>query len=287
MKQVVWIVALLIIIGGCSSTKNPNKKPVILVSILPQKTFVEKIAGDDFQVEVLIPHGASPATYSLLPSQMTNISGAVMWFRIGYVGFELSWADKIIEANSKMEVVNLSEGISLIVGSRDEKNGKPVGVDPHIWLSPVRVKKMAQKITDELVKLNPKNYSKYQAKMLTFIKEIEETDIAIREEMRKFAGSKFISYHPSLSYFALDYQLVQLSLEQGGKEATVAHMADLVKTARDENIKVIYIQSDFDKEGAQAFAGEIGGEAIQIWPLAPEWSENMLMISHILSDNFR
>lgn len=286
MKQVVWILALFVILGGCSSNKKQEKKPVILVSILPQKTFVEKIVGDDFDVRVLIPHGASPATYSLLPSQMTDISEAILWFRMGYLGFERSWADKIIEANPEMKVVNLSEGVSMVVGERDEKTKKPIGIDPHIWLSPGRVRKMANTIGNELVQIYSQNYEQYQANILAFFKEIDETDLAIRKEMRPFAGRKFISYHPSLTYFALDYGLIQLSLEQDGKEATVAHMAELVKTARDENIKVIYIQSDFDKEGAQAFAEEIGGEAIQIWPLATEWSENLLMISRIISDNF-
>jgi zinc transport system substrate-binding protein len=229
-----------------------------LVSILPQKTFVEKIAGDDFEISILIPHGANPTTYSILPTQMAEISDASIWFRMGYVGFELSWADKIIQTNPEMKVVDLSKGLDLIAARKDESTGELTGVDPHIWLSPTLVKKMVRTIRDELIVLRP-----------------------------DFEGRKFISFHPSLSYFAREYGLEQFSLEQRGKEPTPGHIANLVSMARAENIRVIYIQSDFDRENARMFAGEINGEAIQVWPLNPEWAENLVSMARILSDNFK
>ena len=85
------LIFMILFLLGCGAPKKEEVKPSsnILVSILPQKTFVEKIAGDDFKVNVLIPPGTSPAAYSLTPSQMAEIAGSPMWFRIGYIGFEL------------------------------------------------------------------------------------------------------------------------------------------------------------------------------------------------------
>ncbi len=127
------------------------------VSILPIKTFVEEIAGNDFEINVLLPPGASPADFTMVPSQLKNIARSETWFRIGYIGFEYSWKEKIAQANKKMKVVNLTEGLDLISNEylpSGEKSSTG-GINPHTWLSPTLVKQMADRITEELLLLNP------------------------------------------------------------------------------------------------------------------------------------
>jgi zinc transport system substrate-binding protein len=288
MRYFLYVVISLMFLSGCGpQTPRNEEKPVVLVSILPQKTFVSKIAGDDFDISILIPHGANPTTYSLLPAQMTEIAKASVWFKMGHVGFELSWGDKILQTNAALKVVDLSAGLDLIAARNDETTGTMTGVDPHIWLSPSLVKKMAASIRDELVALRPDRRESYHLNYQQFMKEIDDADLEIRQLLKGFEGRKFISFHPSLSYFAREYGLEQFSLEQRGKEPTPGHIANLVSMARAENIKVIYIQSDFDRENARMFAGEIDGEAIQVWPLNPEWAENLVSMARLLSDNFK
>lgn len=287
MKRNISFILVLILFSqiGCNRpSSNTAEKEIILVSILPQKTFVEKIAGDDFQVEVLIPHGANPTTYSLLPAQMAFVEKAILWFRMGYVGFELSWADKIVESSSGIKVSDLSLDVDLIIGS--DGNGQRQGVDPHFWLSPKEVRKMAVTIRDELVAIYPERTDQYNIGLQELLKEIDDTELQIRQLLDEYQGRTFISFHPSLSYFARDFGLQQLSIEQGGKEPTSAHIARLADIAKAENIRVIYIQSDFDRENARMFAQEINGEAIQVWPLNPAWSENMILMAKLLRDHF-
>lgn len=288
MKYIVNFLIIILIASGCGpQTPKQNEKPIVLVSILPQKTFVEKIAGDDFEISILIPHGANPTTYSILPAQMAEISDAGIWFRMGYVGFELSWADKIIQTNPEMKVVDLSKGLDLIAARKDESTDELTGVDPHIWLSPTLVKKMVRSIRDELITLRPDRTEAYNLAYQQYMKEIDETDLQVKQLFKGFEGRKFISFHPSLSYFAREYGLVQFSFQQMGKEPTPSQVANLVNIARADNIKVIYIQSEFDIENARMFAQEIGGEIIQVWPLNPDWSENLIEVARLISGNFR
>ena len=287
MRYVVNFLLILLIASACGQqAPKQTEKPIVLVSILPQKTFVEKIAGDDFEISILIPHGANPTTYSILPAQMVEISDADLWFRMGYVGFELSWADKIIQTNPEMKVVDLSKGLDLIAARKDESTGALTGVDPHIWLSPTLVKKMVRTIRDELIALRPDRSEAYNLAYQQYMKEIDETDLQVKELLNGFEGRKFISFHPSLSYFAREYGLEQYSFQQMGKEPTPSQVVSLVNIARADNIKVIYIQSDFDRENARMFAQEIGGEIIQVWPLNPDWSENMITVARLISENF-
>lgn len=292
MKRIILLFVVVAFLFACNSNKSGNQddgRPVITVSILPQKTFVEKIGGDDFKINVLVPPGASPAAYTLLPSQLKDIARSEVWFRIGYIGFEQSWQEKIKQANKEMRVVDLSKGLDLIYGE-EEQHGDHVhvgGVDPHIWMSPSLVKKMAKRIVDVLAELRPENSDKYQAGYMKFVKEIDQLDIKIRNELKEFRGSEFITFHPSLAYFAREYGLVQYSLETGGKEPTPQHLREVVDLAKENDINVIYIQTEFDRDHARVFADEINGEIVEIRPLDPQWSENLMEITHIFVDNFK
>lgn len=285
------LITLAVLMYSCNSNQNKKtsqEKPVVIVSIIPQKTFVQKIAGDDFEVLVLVPHGASPESYSLLPSQLKDISQAKAWFRIGYVGFELSWKDKVEELNKNMQVVDLSKGLDLIQ-EEEVHHGDHVhvgGIDPHTWMSPKLVKQMAKKMTDVLSEISPEKATEYKANYMKFVKEIDELDIELRNAFKDYKGRTFITFHPSLSYFARDYGLTQLALESGGKEPTPQHMAGVVELARNENIGVIYIQSEFDRDHARVFAEEIRGKVIEVRPLSPEWEENLREIANLFIDNF-
>lgn len=291
MKRLIFLLALVIVFASCSNNKKKQENAVadvVTVSILPQKTFVEKIAGDDFEINLLIPPGSSPAAYTLLPSQLKDITRSAIWFRIGYIGFEHSWADKIAQANTDMKVVNISEGLDLIADEM-EQHGDHVhieGVDPHVWLSPTMVKEMAKVILDELSALKPEKAADYKANYMRFVKECDQLNIELKNQLKDYAGKKFIVFHPSLSYYAREYGLEQYSLESGGKEPTPQHLKEVVDMANSEGIKVIYIQSEFDREHARVFAEEIGGEIVQVWPLNPEWEENLRQMTQILIDNF-
>ncbi len=297
LKQVYILIMMKIIhailylaIGflfSCSSPqnrKNNEEKQVITVSILPLKTFIEEIAGNDFEVNLLLPPGASPADFTLVPSQLKNIARSEIWFRIGYIGFEYSWRDKIEQANRNMKVVDLSEGLDLISDENlpSGEKSKLAGINPHTWLSPNLVKQMVSRITEELKLLNPEKKQEYQDNLVRFMQKADELDGEIRAALKDYEGRQFILFHPSLSYFAREYNLVQYSLEPGGKEPTPLRMAALVDFAKEQEIRVIYIQSDLDREQARVFAEEINGEVVQMWPLNPAWFENLREITEIL-----
>ena len=290
MTRLFLAVAIVLLIS-CNSNKNKSKqdeRPVVTVSILPIETFVKKIAGDDFKVNVLLPPGASPADFTLIPSQLKDIARSEVWFRIGYIGFEYSWKDKIQQANRNMKVVDLSAGLDLISSETLPSGQKSStgGINPHTWLSPALVKQMAEQITEELSLMNPEKEEVYERNLNQFLQEIEQLDNEISTALKNYAGRHIILFHPSLSYFARDYGLVQLSLEPGGKQPTPQRMAALVDFAKNEDIGVIYIQSDMDREQARVFAEEIDGEVVAMWPLNPDWKENLIEITEILVKHF-
>ena len=148
------------------------------------------------------------------------------------------------------------------------------------------VKQMAKVILDELSALKPEKAAEYQSNYRRFAEECDQLNSDLKNQLKDYAGRKFIVFHPSLSYFAREYGLDQYSLESGGKEPTPQHLREVVDIAKAEGIKVVYIQSEFDREHARVFADEIGGQIVQVWPLNPEWEENLRSMTQTLIDNF-
>lgn len=268
---------LFIILLACQPGKKTNQKDIITVSILPQKYFIERIAGDLVQVNVLIPPGASPATYSLVPSQLKDIVYSKAWFRMDHLGFELSWFGKISNANPQMEIFVLSKGIDLISAEQEEHGDHEHmgGVDPHFWMAPREVLIIAENTLKALIKLYPDQETIFKANFEKLKADIAEVDNHITGILADVKNRSFLVFHPALTYFARQYGLEQIALENMGKEPSPKHVKEVVQFAIDKNIKVVFIQKEFDRENAQIIAEEIGGKVIQINPLNYNWVEQM------------
>ncbi|MDX9881128.1 MAG: zinc ABC transporter substrate-binding protein [Prolixibacteraceae bacterium] len=272
-----YFVILFIVFISCQVARKGGQKDVITVTILPQKYFVERIAGELAEVNVLIPPGASPELYSLVPSQLKDVVRSKAWLRMGHVGFELSWTDKIIAANPDMQTFVLSEGIDLIVGEeeRHDDHAHAGGVDPHFWMSPREVFIIAENTMKALVQLYPDHELLFRENFEKLKTDIEETDRHISEVLAGTRNRSFLVFHPALTYFARQYGLEQVALEKMGKEPSPKHVKEVVQFAREKNIRVIFIQKEFDRTNARIIAEEINGSIVQINPLAYDWLAQM------------
>ena len=99
------------------------------------------------------------------------------------------------------------------------------------------------------------------------------------------ADNTFLIYHPALSYFARDYGLKQISIEEGGKQPSPASLKTLIETCRNEGVRVIFVQQEFDQRNAQLIASELGIEIVPINPLNYNWIEEMLRIAKALKND--
>jgi zinc transport system substrate-binding protein len=148
-------------------------------------------------------------------------------------------------------------------------------LDPHIWMSPINVRIMVQNICDGLVKIDPDNKTYYEVNRDAYLQELTELDQDIRDGLSGLTNRKFMVYHPSFGYFAQEYGLTMIAVEDEGKEPTAAGIKNLVDQAEEYNIKVIFVSPQFNQQSAEVIASEIGGEVISIDPLARDYITNM------------
>jgi zinc transport system substrate-binding protein len=307
--KTIIIVLLSLLIQNNVFAKDPLQ---VFVSIVPQKYFVEQIGKDLVEVQVMVQPGASPHTYEPRPLQMTELSKAGIYFAIG-VTFENAWLNKISSSNPNLMIVHTEKNIQKIpmAAHHHNDNGHKHGennhhgeeahgkepdhdhhhhdgiLDPHIWLSPPLVKIQARNILDALQQVDPVNNSTYEANYKDFIAEIDLLHADIENIFSGKEGTPFMVFHPSWGYFAKAYGLKQVPIEVEGKDPKPAQLMEIIKYAKVQGIKVIFVQPQFSFRNAEMVAKEINGKVVSIDPLAYNWPENLREVASIFGEVFK
>lgn len=277
---------LLLLLSSCSDTSKKEGDRIITVTIEPQRYFTEAIAGDKFTVVSMVPKGSNPESYDPSPKQLVSLGNSEAYFRIGHIGFETIWMDRLTQNAPKVKVFDLSKGVDFIKEA-DYAHGDHVhagGVDPHIWNSTINAKIIAHNILDALCALDSTHNTYYKERHASLIQQIEATDSIISSLLidNEYADHAFMIYHPALAYFARDYNLQQICIEEGGKEPSPKQLKDLMEAAMNEDVRIIFIQPEFDKRNAEIIAEQTGTKVVPVNPLSYQWEEEMIHIAKSL-----
>ncbi len=303
----IFAICAILLFSGCTEkvqensteTEASSDKLIVAVSISPQAEFVEQIGGDKVSTVVMIPPGASVHSYEPTPSQLKDLSNAKIYVEVGSgVDFELAWMDDLLSVNSDMYVVNSSKGIQFRTMGEDEQeehaeeaeNGTEehteeeehdhTGLDPHVWTSPQEAKIMVKNIYEGLVDVDPENEATYKQNYDSYIAKLDEADAKLKAALAGKEGSSFIVYHPAWGYLADDYGLHEISIEVEGKEPSAQDMQKLIDEAKEKGIKVVFVQSGFSTASAETIATQIGGEVVEVDPLAKDYIDNLDRVSN-------
>ena len=256
-----------------ASEDNKNKLPVF-VSIEPQAYFVERIGGSRVSVNVLVHPGENPATYTPTPAQMSKLAKAGIFFRIG-VPFENIFMKKIQSTMKHLHIIDTRKGIKLRQMEGRRHHVEKGGNDPHIWLNPALVKQQAETMLYALIELDPEGKDEYTANYESFAKDLDALNETIKETLASVKGGNILVFHPVLGYFTDAYGLRQIAIEVEGKAPKGRNLAILIKKARQEDIRVIFIQPQFDRTAAQKIADAINGKLVLLDPLARDYLNNL------------
>ncbi len=287
----------LVLCLNVASAKDFNaQKPIISVSIAPVGYFVQKIAKNSVDINLIIPPNSDEHTMDFKPSVVADLQKSAVYFTIG-LEIEAILADKFKD----IKIVDISDGIAKMSDTHSHKHHEHNHAhdshkssdkahahshkdshsrkDPHIWLDPILVKTIAQNIAKTLRKLYPQNAKFYAQNLAEFEKELDTLHAQISNILSQSKHKKFIIYHPSLSYFALRYNLTQIPVEILGKEPKARDLQAIIHLAKKEQIRTIFVQAGFAQKSAKTLAKELGANVAQINHLSNEWDKEMLQIA--------
>lgn len=283
MKRFLYLIISCVILAGCkgtpqkqadsgktSGTEKPAVTVTVTVTISPYKYFVDQIAKGKVDVNVMVSNGNNPETYEPYAQQMMELSKSALYLKVGSIGFEQTWMKKLQDNAPDMKVIDTSVGI---------KPAKTPGgnIDPHVWMSCSNARIIASNILKVLCELEPKNKAFFEKNYQSLLSIIDKRDSTIKENFKKDPDlvRKFVIYHPILTYFARDYQLEQLAIEEEGREPSASQLKSLIERARKEKIKFCLIQAEFANRNTTTFINESHTKAMNINPLQGDWNRSM------------
>ncbi|MDD7597650.1 MAG: zinc ABC transporter substrate-binding protein [Prevotella sp.] len=271
MKKYLLLLTVALILASCNTNPQDTRRK-ITVTIEPLRYFTEQIAGDKFVVNTMVPQGGNPETYEPTPQQMVKLAESDLYIKVGNIGFERTWMKKLSQNAPHTIIIDSSEGIELAHSSH--------GVtDPHTWMSTNNAKQIARNIYQALVCINARDSASYRRNYEALIDTIEATDMRLREQLTREKSQAFLIDHPALTYFARDYELLQIPVEEEGREPSAAQLKKTIQLAKDKKVKVMFVQKQFETRSTKIVSQEVGAETITINPLSHNWSEEMVSIA--------
>ncbi|MBR5850679.1 MAG: zinc ABC transporter substrate-binding protein [Alistipes sp.] len=284
IRHTPLLLLLLLLLTGCQSRPATTDERTIYASIAPIKGLVERIVGDDFPVEVLVPVGASPETFEPTARQIVALNRAQWLFAVGLIDFEQALLQKLGE---QVEVISLHEGVELIAGCcahhHHADHAHTHGVDPHIWSSPRALTSMAETIYRTIHAAYPDSLH-YTARYEQLREELSALDQRTAERIAAARVSEFMIYHPALTYYARDYGLRQTAIEEEGKEPSARRIAELIRHARQAGLKRILYQRQFPRSTVEAAAKDMQAEAVEFDPLNEDFLSEIDRITTIITE---
>ncbi len=277
MKKEIYILLFFVaLFGSCQRGNNANVgKRVITVTIEPLRYFTEYIAGDKFEVETMVPDGANPETYEPSVKQMISLSHSDLYIKVGAIGFERTWMKRLKDSAPHISVVDSSDGIEFI----KDANGI---IDPHVWMSPANAIVMAKNIYRALADVDSKDSLYFKKNLERFCSNMSVVDQEIRNLINKNKTTTFMIYHPILTYFAKDYGLVQIPLEEEGREPSARQLKDIISRADVSKVKVLLVQKEFSGRSTELVANSTRVRKVLINPLGYDWQNEIINIARNL-----
>lgn len=299
------VAAGVLFISLCSRREHgASERPLLFVSIPPQAYFLEKICADRYDVQVLLPPGASPHSFEPKPSQMALIAKAKIYFAVG-VEMERAWLPRIAQLNPEIIIVRTDSGIpktgseppvahihdetahddGLLPadGSHDAEHHDHEGADPHVWLSPRLVKLQARIMVRALTQMDTACDSLFRERLAVFERELDTLHDKISNRLNECNAKRvFLTFHPSWGYFSEEFSLRQIPVEVEGKEPGLRELAQIVNIAKQNGISAVLVQPQFSRRVAEVISRDLGGGTSVADPLARDWSDNLLAVTEVL-----
>lgn len=294
MKHSIMALLAALSLAACTPEPEPERE-TLCVSILPLRSLVGEIVGDDFRIDVLVPPGASPETFEPTPRQIVALDKARMIFGVGLLDFEVSLLQKI---ENREKLVILSRGIKLLEGTcaharhhdtvdggraEEDAHNHAHGIDPHIWTSPREMQRMAANAYEAIHAAWPDS-TKYTENYRRLSRELQELDRRTAGKIARSGVKAFIIYHPALTYYARDYGIRQEAVETDGKEPSAKRLAELIRMARRERIRQIFYQKQFPASVVETIARDMDARTVAIDPLREDVIANIDSITDLITD---
>ena len=262
MKKLALLLILLIVLSGCG-VSQPHSQ--VAATTLPVFEFTSRLCeGTGITVTQLVTEAVSCLhDYSLNVRQVRSAEAAEL-IVISGAGLE-DFMEDLLHGKT---VVDSSAGIHLMEGGHHHEHGETPHThhhheeDPHIWLSPLHAKIMAQNICTGLSAQYPAHADTFEKNLAVLYTELDELQAYGEEQLAELKCRELITFHDGFAYLAesFDLEILEAVEEESGSEASAAELIHLIEEVRHHNLPAIFTESLGSTSAAQIIASETGAD---------------------------
>ena len=273
---VLFAIFALTLTSSCIPTAKPSR-PLVACSISPQAYFLKQLLAADVEVLVLLPPGASAESFEPTMLQMKTLPRAKIYFAMGHphFSFEQNWLPKMLSQNP---TIKLHKAQSLFKDFTD---------DPHVWLSPLLMITYVDAMAKELKLAFPQLSPRIDARQAKLSEAMFNLHTEIQATLRPYAGRTFLVFHPAWSYFAKDYGVKQLAIENEHKSPSPRQLQLILNQAQAEKINTIFVQPAYDVKIAQAAAETLHAQLATAEPMEADWFKGLRQFTILLVQSWQ
>ena len=282
MLRILSIVCLSALLGASSACAEEAQKPVVVATLFPVVDFARAIAGDLAEIVPLLPPGAEAHSYAPTPADMLRLSRARLFL---YVSDHMeTWAPGLVadapatllvravapesEAHFDAEAEEHEHEAS---GEHEHDGGcghDHLGLDPHVWLDPLRAQAMVDRIATALAEADPVHAAAYRTNAAALQTRLMELHAEIEKGLADCQSRTLIcGGHFAFGHFAERYGLKHLSPYAGfspNAQPSPRALAELVHTLRELGTTAIFYEEILDPKLARVLADEVGAKLLPL-----------------------
>ena len=254
-----YLIIIIIILGILSlftlkKTYEEFALPKVAVTIYPFYDIVKEIAGDKFEIILIVPPGAEPHNFELRPQDILKLRGTKIIFSHGLIIDD--WTKNLTQNLKSVKVISLYQNVDLI----DQ--------DPHFWLSLENMKKVAKKVTEEMENLDPQNKDYYEKNLKNVLNKLNELSKFAQAISKNFSSRYLITRHDAFRYLAQELNLNIVGFLEGpNKELTPTELQKLIDAIRVLKIKVIFKEPGEESNLLKTLAKEFNLKIYELDPI--------------------
>ncbi|EPD54042.1 hypothetical protein HMPREF1210_00027 [Paenisporosarcina sp. HGH0030] len=278
-----FIIVLTLFTVACgkdTSTNGKSENPnalTVYTTVYPLTYFTERIGGKHVNVESVYPAGSNEHTFDPTQKDMMDLADADLFFYIG-LGLEgfVENAKKTL-ANEDVSLVATADAVSdkeLEMGKANGHGHEEEGhdehdhgdIDPHLWISPQISIKLASSIKNSLIEKDPENEATYTKNYDILVTELKQLDSDFKEMADASNNKTFFVSHAAFGYLAGTYGLEQVAVSglNSQDEPSQQDLTDIVKLAKEKNIKTILFEQNVSSNLTKVIQNEVGADAMTL-----------------------
>jgi len=281
-KAIIFAIALILLLSGCSNEKSIEEstgKLKVYASFYPIYFAAEQIGGEKIELYTVIPNGAEPHDYEPSLREIADVENADVFIFNG-VNME-PWAEKLSDnlVSKGIRTINLSQYVELIKADEDEESEDEHNehtdhshgtYDPHIWLDPINMNKMAYQIMTVFSELDSKNEDFYKRNYEDFASKIRELDQAFNSQLKNRNRDTILVSHKAFGYLAKRYGLEQTPVTgiTPYEEPSPKTLAKLIDKIKEEQFEYIFLESLASPKVVETLAKSGNLKILELNPVA-------------------